>query len=431
MMLWWAASLPGLAEPPEPEKWRLTFADEFEATHLDTTRWMTTYSDGSRTNSGNSEAEYYADDAFELQNGILRIRAEKRTMGGFNYTSGMITSYGSFRQLYGYFEIRAKMPQGKGLWPAYWLLPVDHWPPEIDVLEVLGHQPDIVYTTNHWGADWQHHQGQGYWYQGPDFSADFHVYGMEWESNVIIWTVDGVERFRSYIGVPQEAMYLLANLAVGGTWPGDPDMTTPFPSYLDIDYIRAYQRTASRSVPLDRPMTLEARSYGAAVPEQAWSNGVAAFFRNGSPFHFRRGTDGGRGLNVASLDSHSGEPLAPITSFDLYGGGATTADTLLKFLADQPDGAVLLFAIADEAGISQGTGCTLKSEGWVESVLQALENLGSHQIRQYCYRNSWSMIAVKGEGQARQESLAVARPASSHTRVLQWTRPSLQLRHRE
>jgi beta-glucanase (GH16 family) len=415
--------LQGQAEPPDPANWRLTFGEEFEASTLDLNRWMTTYSDGGRTLSGNQEAEYYADDAFEFQNGILRIRAEKRSMGGFNYTSGVITSYRSFRQQYGYFEIRAKMPKGKGFWPAFWLLPMDRWPPEIDVLEVLGHQTDVVYLTNHWGADWQHHQSQGQWFQGPDFGSDFHLFGIDWEPDVIIWYVDGVERFRSYIGVPQEPMYLIANLAVGGSWPGYPDSTTPFPSYFEIDYIRGYERIAPRPVSLDEPMTLRANSNGASVAEYAWSNGVAGFFKNNIAFHFLRGTDGGRGLNVAVLDPRSGEPLVPIRSFDLYGGGGLVAAELVKFLSDQPTGAVLLMAIADDAGLNLGTGCALKTESWVATVFQALEDLGSRLVRHYCYRNSWSMIAVKGEGRARQEAWKSGEEARTQTRILTWNRP--------
>jgi beta-glucanase (GH16 family) len=418
------------AAPPNPSQWQLTFNDEFDGNQLDLNRWMTTYSDGSRTNAGNQEAEYYADDAFEFQNGLLRIRAEHRSMGGFQYTSGMITSYRSFRQQYGYFEIRAKMPKGKGFWPAYWLLPVDKWPPEIDVLEVLGHETDVVYMTNHWGIDWQHHQGQGVSWKGPDFGDDFHVFGIDWEPDVIIWTVDGIERFRSYIGVPQEPMYLLANLAVGGSWPGYPDNTTPFPAYLDIDYIRAYARIAPRTLPLNEPMTFRAASDGALVPAEAWSNGVAGFFRNGTPFHYRRGKDGGRGFNIAAMDTRTGEPIRPITAFDIYGGQQAAADAMVRFLDDLPDGTLILIAIADEAGLNAEGSCKPSGTAWANEIIQALENLGSRLVRDYCYRNSWSMIAFKGEGRARQERLGKGQEAVSQVRIVYWNRPSWQLRRR-
>jgi beta-glucanase (GH16 family) len=227
--------------------WHLVFNDEFEETALDINKWLTMFPWG-RSGANSSELQYYAEDAFELINGIHRIRAEKRSMAGYDYTSGIITSYGTFHLKYGYVEIRAKMPKGQGLWPAFWLLPVDQsWPPEIDVFEVLGHEPNTVYMTNHWGSEAEHLSAQSI-YNGPDFSQDFHTFGIRWEPNEIIWYIDGLERFRSNQGVPAEPMYLLANLAVGGEWPGNPDETTPFPSYLEIDYIRVYQRANSNHV---------------------------------------------------------------------------------------------------------------------------------------------------------------------------------------
>src|SRR5438445_576325 len=75
-------------------------------------------------------------------------------------------------------------------------------------------------------------------YKGPDFSADFHIFAVDWQPNEIVWYVDGTERFRSNKGIPAMPMYVIANLAVGGDWPGNPDATTRFPGYMDIDYIR-------------------------------------------------------------------------------------------------------------------------------------------------------------------------------------------------
>src|SRR5258708_18716296 len=99
---------------------------------------------------GNHEHEVYLDNQFEEANGILRIRADDihsnpyvwSGCGTFNYASGVITTYQKFSQLYGYFEIRARLPKGKGLWPAFWMLDNQTvWPPEIDAFEVLGDAP--------------------------------------------------------------------------------------------------------------------------------------------------------------------------------------------------------------------------------------------------------------------------------------------------
>ncbi len=168
--------------------------------------------------------------------------------------SGIITSYDSFRFKYGRAEIRARMPAGKGLWSAFWLLnayykqdqPED---PEIDIIEAIG---DQTTTANHA----YHHQvdnnGDGFFRSREsdegranieDFSEAFHVYSVEWSEGQIIWFVDGAETYRlEGSQVSNEQMYLIANLAVGGTFPGPADESTPFPAKFEIDYIRVYQR---------------------------------------------------------------------------------------------------------------------------------------------------------------------------------------------
>lgn len=221
--------------------WQIVFNDEFEADALDDSKWLTAFPWG-RNGANESELQYYAEDAFEFQNGVSRIKAEKRPMAGHDYTSGIITSYNRFHFQYGYAEIRAKLPAGQGYWPAFWLLPVTtEWPPEIDVFEALGHETDTIYMTHHWAQAPNSSQSAQGIYVGPDFADDFHTFAVDWSPGQIIWYIDDVERFRSTQNVPAEPMYLLANLAVGGEWPGNPDETTPFPGYFDIDYIRVYQ----------------------------------------------------------------------------------------------------------------------------------------------------------------------------------------------
>ena len=242
-----ALAAPPAATPWSKPGWTLTFHDEFDGSTLDAGRWITSYSHDVRTH-GDDEQEYYAPDGVTVSGGQMHLVAQRRSAGGKHYTSGMIDSYGRFAQTYGWFEIRAKMPAGKGMWPAFWLLPaVGTWPPEIDVLEVLGHQPNIVHMTNHWASGT--HQQHGLGWTGPDFSQAFHTFAVDWEPGVVTWYVDGVERFQSKSGVPAEPMYVIANLAVGGAWPGNPDATTPFPSAMDIDYIRVYKRSRPSDPP--------------------------------------------------------------------------------------------------------------------------------------------------------------------------------------
>jgi beta-glucanase (GH16 family) len=221
--------------------WKQTFGDEFNGTSLDRNKWDTTYP------THGSELQYYAPDAFIVNNGVLKIKAEKRSMNGYSYTSGIINTFGKFAQKYGKFHMRAKLPKGQGIWSGFWMLPSTRgvWPPEYDIMEYLGNTPRTVYMSNHWVVNGQEAKQTKYYKDGPDYSQDYHTFIGEWTSTELRWYVDGVLRFSTTSGVPQIPMVLLANLAVGGSWPGAPDATTPFPSYYVIDYIRAYQWACS------------------------------------------------------------------------------------------------------------------------------------------------------------------------------------------
>jgi beta-glucanase (GH16 family) len=223
----------------EARGWQIVFEDEFNEGALDERTWTTAFPWG-RDRSSVGELQYYAPDAFRLKNGQLSIVAQPAHDGSHAYNSGLISSHDSFAPEYGRFEIRCKVPQGKGLWPAFWLLPLDtSWPPEIDVFEALGDDPETVHMTAHW-SDGGAHRQKGSEFTGPDFSKDFHTFAVEWTPEKLTWFVDGVKRHEVSGRSPSGPMYLLANLAVGGDWPGAPDASTRFPASFDIDYIRAY-----------------------------------------------------------------------------------------------------------------------------------------------------------------------------------------------
>lgn len=269
-LLLWTAS--ASAEPWDKPGWVLRFHDEFDTGPLDTTAWRAGYRWGEIVM--NEEMQAYVDDAFAFEGGLLRIVGsdEARPYAGqtLPYSSGVITSL--YAQRYGLFEIRCRMPAGRGFWPAFWLMPVgwDFWSGmkvnEIDIHEFLGHETDTMYMTIHWGDNYQDgHSSAGGVYSGPDFASDFHTYAVDWDADRVVWLVDGVERFRyEGPGVPQVDMYVITNLAIGGAWPGPPDSTTAFPAYYDVDYIRIYERAAQ-----DTPEPDGALLDASGGPEQA------------------------------------------------------------------------------------------------------------------------------------------------------------------
>jgi len=229
--------------PADHPGWRLTFHDEFDGDRLDRTKWNPYDPSG---NGRNNELQAYVPDAFEVKDGILRVVARQGDAVYAkklrHYTSGMMTTDRKFSQEYGLFEIRSRIPKGKGLWPTFWLLPEPYsWPPEIDILEFVCHDTKTPIFTHHWKDSAGKHQQDGMKCPGDvDYSKDFHVFSCEWSPAEIRWRVDGVEMFHSQQMIPKGNM--LVNLAVGGDMPKSPDEHTPFPSSFDVDWVRCYAK---------------------------------------------------------------------------------------------------------------------------------------------------------------------------------------------
>ena len=227
--------------------WELTFVDEFEGEKLDYSKWTPKDPWGIVRND---ELQAYILKAFSMEKGVLKIHCEN--VPAFydgakrDYRSGMMTTSGKFSQQYGRFEIRCRIPAGKGLWPAFWMLPdPPAWPPEIDVLEILGEEPDKVYMSHHW-SDPENPEGKTLAttgeFKGVDFSDGFHTMAVEWEKGTIRWYVDGVERHQvNSDPVPDQPMFLLVNLAVGG-WAEAPAPETKFPAEFEIDYVKVWKK---------------------------------------------------------------------------------------------------------------------------------------------------------------------------------------------
>lgn len=238
----------------------LVFAEEFDTGALDPTVWNTSYLWGTDIII-NQEEQYYVDvnnepnfgyNPFVLDGETLTIRSIKTPPElsdkalGQPYLSGVITSYDSFKFTYGYVEARAKLPRGRGFWSAFWLLNayyVDR-KPEIDIMEHIGHDPDLVFHTYHYyDEEGNLRSTESSGSSGVDYTEDFHVFSVEWKPGTAIFYVDGVERHRiSDSKMSSQEMYIIANTAIGGWWPGSPDETTRFPGEYTIDYIRAWQK---------------------------------------------------------------------------------------------------------------------------------------------------------------------------------------------
>lgn len=205
---------------------------------------------------GNNELQYYTDrpENIKVEDGMLKITAIKELYLGSPYTSAKIITKGKVNQKYGRIEARIKMPWGKGLWPAFWMLGADiddnPWPNagEIDIVEYLGHQPTKILGTVHGpGYSGGASISKSYTLTKGRFDTDFHVFGIEWGENYINYYVDDVLYNQiTPEDVPGEWVfnkpyYIILNMAVGGNLPGSPNADTSFPQTMLIDYIRIYE----------------------------------------------------------------------------------------------------------------------------------------------------------------------------------------------
>jgi|SRR5690348_1193678 len=244
---------------PESEKSvpNLIWSDEFNYKGLpDTLKWS--YNEGGH-GWGNNELEYYTKDRPEnarVEDGKLIIEARKEAYDTNHYTSARLVTKGKAEWEYGRFEIKAKLPQGVGTWPAIWLLSaIDPlvWPGngEIDIMEHVGYDQGVVHATIHC-KKYNHTIGtqKGHTLSVPDCSSAFHVYALDWSADSIRAFVDDKQYFSfandhsGHDAWPfDDKMYLILNLAIGGGWGGAKGVDdTIFPQRMEIDYVRVYQK---------------------------------------------------------------------------------------------------------------------------------------------------------------------------------------------
>ncbi|WP_448620050.1 glycoside hydrolase family 16 protein [Geodermatophilus sp. URMC 65] len=250
-----------------PGHWRLTWSDEFigpPGTAPDPALWRP-HTGGHGW--GNEEREMHTADTANAAldgNGHLAITARRDTSGVHTcwygpctYTSARLTTLGTFSPQYGRIEARIRLPHGRGMWPAFWMLGANGaevgWlnGGEIDIMENVGHDMRTVFGSLHGPGPRYGKNGLTAAYRlpgGASFADDFHTFAVTWAPDTISWFVDG-HRYQTRTPadtgsdgwVFNHPFFLVLNLAVGGTWPGDPDTRTPFPQSMLVDYVRIYE----------------------------------------------------------------------------------------------------------------------------------------------------------------------------------------------
>ncbi|NKB71168.1 MAG: family 16 glycosylhydrolase [Candidatus Latescibacteria bacterium] len=281
------------------QNWELIWEDEFEGGQLDPERWSFELGDGcpNLCGWGNGELQYYRIANATVAEGLLTLTARAESFLGYDYTSARIRTKDKGDWLYGRFEMRARMPRGRGLWAAFWMLPTDQvygrWAAsgEIDIMEHVGHEPASIHGTIHYGGEAPSNRQAGRTYRLPEgaFADAFHLFAVEWEPEEIRWYVDGTlyatqNRWSSeaadFPAPFDRRFHLLFNLAVGGSWPGPPDETTQFPQSMQIDYVRVYQDPAYAQLQ-GAPVDLAGGDMGPRVPSAATTgDSTAVVFEN-------------------------------------------------------------------------------------------------------------------------------------------------------
>ncbi len=244
--------------------YELKWEDQFDAASLNRDDWNVELHDPGWVNN-ELQAYVDSDENIYIEDGklVLKPVEKKNADGTVSYTSGRVNTQNKHDFKYGLFEARVKVPAGQGFLPAFWMMPTNEnlygqWPRcgEIDIMEVLGNKTDTSYGTIHYGNPHSESQGN-YTLSEGDFSKEYHVFDVEWEPGKISWYVDGklihteddwysATEGQGEISYPapfDQPFYMILNLAVGGSWPGNPDETTDIAnSAYYIDYVKAYQK---------------------------------------------------------------------------------------------------------------------------------------------------------------------------------------------
>jgi beta-glucanase (GH16 family) len=283
----------------EYDGYTLVWADEFNSS-LSPDNWVYETGDGTDYGLppgwGNAEKQIYTTSSQnsivlgdEEGNSVLAIIAKKEP-GNNNYSSAKITTQGLHSFRFGRVEARIKVPEGKGMWPAFWMMGDNadelDWPGcgEIDVMEVIGNAPSVVNSTVHFTNIDNKHEGDGSAYDaGVNLSDDYHVYRLDWNPESLSFYMDDnlvhevmiEEDMKEFL----RSFYLIFNVAVGGNWPGDPDESTVFPQRMLIDWVRVYSKD-DMNIPEEPDLDIAEETLGNIsfdLPKYAFNESLGQF----------------------------------------------------------------------------------------------------------------------------------------------------------
>jgi beta-glucanase (GH16 family) len=377
--------------PGETSKWVPTFVDDF--TNFDTNKWSRGwswfgYQDKPMQGTFKNDDVFYVIDrpnnAF-VDGGILHLTAREQKMGGKSYTSGVVTSFGKLEQRYGYFEMKAMVPRGEGCAPAFRLMRgrPHHYPPEIDIVEIP------TSPSPHAGGGAKAHMVNHYFgapdvagvYSLPEgkYGGGFHTFGLLWQPGLLVYYVDGIERFRTTRSVTNQPLYMILCLEVGffgAEWAGNPAQTR-FPQEMLIDWVRVWKPAKGQplgSVILRATKSSSAEILGSVATRSENGQIVLAQETLGDTFatifdiYSATEVDSNNDEASVRLRDRSTGKFLTIDPKDniLYARGTTAAEGGVFLMKDAPsDGVILTRAV-------NGNTVTVSKSGEGESAIHSL-----------------------------------------------------------
>ncbi|CAM3170162.1 carbohydrate binding domain-containing protein [Paenibacillus lupini] len=352
------------------QMWSLVWSDEFngdtvtpDTNGVDLSKWGYQEGNGSEygvADWGNNEQQYYRKQNITVdpETGNLVITAKKETFNGKPYTSGRLWTSNTFTKAYGKFEARMKLPEGTGIWPAFWMMPADSeyggWAAsgELDIMEARGRLPEEVGGTIHYGKNAPNNKATGAAYNFPEGESitGYHTYSVEWEPGEIRWYVDGtlyqtVNNWNSW-GADQpdkyaypapfdKPFYIILNLAVGGQFdgnrlPADSDL----PAKMEVDYVRAYDLTGRPyRTPVEPDSKDDIPANAKAIVDQDFEHGLTDITDStqaldANYWNFLHTPDFG-GAGSATVDTIGDDKFAKVSITN--GGGQNYALQLIQY----------------------------------------------------------------------------------------------------